>query len=206
MYKRMLIRHHDPHATFSCALLGHIPTSSPVNRASPAEAPLPRRPQGWKRPFEDPIALPDGRQLVTLKDAGTYITKLPKAEQTAREWQVAAIRQKSMRVRRVRKSLEKGSKRYQPRNSAWCLPIQNGSSSLIALKLAWTAPPIITIGHAQLRKSSDVRLFFLPVVRRAMRKGFERWCHNRRAHRSMIGEPPNGDKIFARTDVFIISG
>jgi hypothetical protein len=45
---------------------------------------------GWKRRFDDPIPLPDGRQLVTLKDAGTYIMKLPKAEQNAREWQVAA--------------------------------------------------------------------------------------------------------------------
>jgi hypothetical protein len=45
--------------------------------------------QGWKRPFGDPIPLPRGRQLVTLKDAGTYITKLPKAEHTAPEWQAA---------------------------------------------------------------------------------------------------------------------
>jgi hypothetical protein len=28
-----------------------------------------------------------GRQLVTLEDAGTYITKLPKAEHEAPEWQ-----------------------------------------------------------------------------------------------------------------------
>jgi hypothetical protein len=35
---------------------------------------------GWRRPFDDPIPLPSGRQLVTLKDAGNYITKLPKAE------------------------------------------------------------------------------------------------------------------------------
>jgi hypothetical protein len=26
--------------------------------------------RGWSREFEDPIALPDGRQLVTLEDAG----------------------------------------------------------------------------------------------------------------------------------------
>jgi hypothetical protein len=31
----------------------------------------------------------DGRRLVTLQDAGTYITKLPKAEHTAPEWQAA---------------------------------------------------------------------------------------------------------------------
>jgi hypothetical protein len=30
-----------------------------------------------------------GRELVTLKDAGTYITKLPKAEHEAPEWQAA---------------------------------------------------------------------------------------------------------------------
>ncbi len=31
---------------------------------------------GWKRPFDDPIPLPRGRQLVTLRDAGNYIAKL----------------------------------------------------------------------------------------------------------------------------------
>jgi hypothetical protein len=45
--------------------------------------------RGWKREFEDPITLPRGRLLVTLQDAGTYITKLPKAEHEAREWQAA---------------------------------------------------------------------------------------------------------------------
>jgi hypothetical protein len=28
-----------------------------------------RKATGWKRPFDDPIPLPRGRQLVTLKDA-----------------------------------------------------------------------------------------------------------------------------------------
>jgi hypothetical protein len=36
--------------------------------------------RGWKRPFDDPIPLPNGRQLLTLEDAGNYITKLSKAE------------------------------------------------------------------------------------------------------------------------------
>jgi hypothetical protein len=43
----------------------------------------------WSRRFNDPIRLPKGRQLVTLKDAGNYITKLPKAEHEAAEWQAA---------------------------------------------------------------------------------------------------------------------
>ena len=45
--------------------------------------------RGWNRPFDDPIPLPKGRQLVTLKDAATYIIKLPKSEHTAPEWQAA---------------------------------------------------------------------------------------------------------------------
>jgi hypothetical protein len=45
--------------------------------------------KGWNRPFVDPIPLPKGRQLVTLKDAARYIQKLPKAEQQIEEWQTA---------------------------------------------------------------------------------------------------------------------
>ena len=33
----------------------------------------------WSSAFDDPIPLPRGRQLVTLKDAANYIQKLPKA-------------------------------------------------------------------------------------------------------------------------------
>jgi hypothetical protein len=44
---------------------------------------------GWKRRFDEPMPLPRGRQLVTLEDAGTYITKLPKAEHETPEWQAA---------------------------------------------------------------------------------------------------------------------
>jgi hypothetical protein len=39
--------------------------------------------------FEDPIELPDGCKLLTLRDAAEYVTKLPKAEHTAPEWQAA---------------------------------------------------------------------------------------------------------------------
>ena len=42
-----------------------------------------------REPKHDPIPLPRGRYLVTLQDAGTYITKLPKAEHEAAEWQAA---------------------------------------------------------------------------------------------------------------------
>ena len=45
--------------------------------------------RGWKRRFDEPIPLPRGRQLVTLEDAGNYITKLPKAEHEAQEWLAA---------------------------------------------------------------------------------------------------------------------
>jgi len=43
----------------------------------------------WSREFEDPITLPDGRKLLTLKDAADYITKLPKKESDLPEWQTA---------------------------------------------------------------------------------------------------------------------
>jgi hypothetical protein len=43
----------------------------------------------WSREFEDPILLPKGRQLLTLRDAATYITKLSEEEHIASEWQDA---------------------------------------------------------------------------------------------------------------------
>jgi hypothetical protein len=43
----------------------------------------------WSSAFDDPIPLPRGRHLVTLKDAATCIQKLPKAEQNLEEWQAA---------------------------------------------------------------------------------------------------------------------
>jgi hypothetical protein len=42
-----------------------------------------------KHRFDDPIALPDGRKLVTLLDAASYATKLPKKEAETAEWQAA---------------------------------------------------------------------------------------------------------------------
>jgi hypothetical protein len=45
--------------------------------------------KGWARYFDDPIPLPRGRQLVTLRDAADYIMKLPKAAQGLKEWQAA---------------------------------------------------------------------------------------------------------------------
>jgi hypothetical protein len=47
-----------------------------VKRAGPANSTI------------DPAA--GGRQFVTLKDAASYIVKLPKAEQKLEEWQTAA--------------------------------------------------------------------------------------------------------------------
>jgi hypothetical protein len=41
--------------------------------------------KGWRRRFDDPPA----GGLVTLEDAGKYITKLPKAAHEAPEWQAA---------------------------------------------------------------------------------------------------------------------
>jgi hypothetical protein len=43
----------------------------------------------WDQTFFDPIVLPSGKKLVTLRDAAEYITELPKAEHNADEWQAA---------------------------------------------------------------------------------------------------------------------
>ena len=43
----------------------------------------------WSALFEDPIPLPNGRQLLTLRDAANHIMKLSKAEHSAPEWQAA---------------------------------------------------------------------------------------------------------------------
>ena len=43
----------------------------------------------WDKRFVDRIAVPGRKPLVTLRDAATFITKLPKAEHDADEWQAA---------------------------------------------------------------------------------------------------------------------
>ena len=45
----------------------------------------------WSRKFDEPIPLPRRRQLVTLRDAGIYILKLPGSEHTAPEWHMQAL-------------------------------------------------------------------------------------------------------------------
>jgi hypothetical protein len=45
--------------------------------------------EGWGRAF-DPTALPDGRQLVSLRDAGEYIAALPQSEQQQANWHTTA--------------------------------------------------------------------------------------------------------------------
>jgi len=41
----------------------------------------------WSREFDEPIQIPNGRTLITLRDAASYITTLPKKEADAPEWQ-----------------------------------------------------------------------------------------------------------------------
>src|SRR6267142_765245 len=43
----------------------------------------------WFKRFYVPIILPDGRELLTLRDAAEYISALPKVEHDAADWQVA---------------------------------------------------------------------------------------------------------------------
>jgi hypothetical protein len=68
------------HACFAACAIIAAPTSA--RRGTVAD-------RGWQRPFEDPIPLPDGRKMLTLKEAANYIMKLPKGEQHLEEWQAA---------------------------------------------------------------------------------------------------------------------
>jgi hypothetical protein len=43
----------------------------------------------WDKQFREPIEVPEGDVLVSLRDAGAYITRLPKSEHETREWQTA---------------------------------------------------------------------------------------------------------------------
>ena len=44
----------------------------------------------WSREFDEPIALPDGRTLITLRDAASYMMGLPSKEKRLPEGQAAA--------------------------------------------------------------------------------------------------------------------
>jgi hypothetical protein len=47
--------------------------------------------KGWSRQFDEPIELPDGRKLRTLKDAVAWLAKeIPKAEHGMKQVQAAA--------------------------------------------------------------------------------------------------------------------
>ena len=41
--------------------------------------------------FDEPIPVPKGRRLVTLRDAGDYVAKLSKAKHMTAEWQAAML-------------------------------------------------------------------------------------------------------------------
>jgi hypothetical protein len=43
----------------------------------------------WDTPFPEPIPVPQGKPLVTLRDAGAYVTSLPLKVHDARAWQTA---------------------------------------------------------------------------------------------------------------------
>jgi hypothetical protein len=45
--------------------------------------------KGWHRTFDDPIPLPGGGELRTLRDAGNYIAKLSKREHDTFAWRAA---------------------------------------------------------------------------------------------------------------------
>lgn len=47
-------------------------------------------PADWSQAFDDPIPLPDGRELRTLREAADYILALPGHTRQSEPWQIAA--------------------------------------------------------------------------------------------------------------------
>ncbi len=43
----------------------------------------------WDRPFPQPVPLPEGPPAQTLRDAASYIRKLPQSERDCQEWRLA---------------------------------------------------------------------------------------------------------------------
>lgn len=60
-----------------------------TSKHAPSEQSSRNASSAWDKQFSEPIALPEGGKLVSLRDAGSYITRLPKVEHEAREWQTA---------------------------------------------------------------------------------------------------------------------
>ena len=45
--------------------------------------------RAWRREFEDPIELPDGRALTTLRESAAFIQSLPAVQHNLAHWQTA---------------------------------------------------------------------------------------------------------------------
>jgi hypothetical protein len=43
----------------------------------------------WDATFDEPVKLPNGRMASTLREAGQFISRLPKAEHEQKAWQTA---------------------------------------------------------------------------------------------------------------------
>ena len=77
---------------------------------------------GWDAEFSEPILLPRGKKLTTLRDAAIFITKLPKAEHDADEWQAAMqalmlVADHDGPTMFARIGVMRGLRRHQPKDS-----------------------------------------------------------------------------------------
>jgi hypothetical protein len=70
-------------------LTSGVPRDVGALTATLVSSAYPRCPLAWSRLFDDPIPLPDGGKLITLRDAGEYISDLREAEQEKPHWQAA---------------------------------------------------------------------------------------------------------------------
>jgi hypothetical protein len=69
-------------------MLQRVSFQPKLREARPHVASPPSLPN-WSRKFAQPVPVQNRKPLVTLRDAATFITSLPKAEQDAAPWQLA---------------------------------------------------------------------------------------------------------------------
>jgi hypothetical protein len=103
--------------------------------------------RGWKRAFDEPIALPDGGELRTLEDAGRYVDALPRSMHQREEWQAvmevllsAVEGREPVRLVHIALTLAlQESKRWGERDA--CSSRNDGSFDSYRLERAWSTFP-----------------------------------------------------------------
>ena len=108
--------------TISKAMLQRC-THQPEIKTARSRVASPAAPPDWSRKFQGPIPVQNRKPLVTLRDAATFIAALPKTEQQAAPWQLAAemlplVAEHGGDTMMPRIAMMKALHRHQPRSQS----------------------------------------------------------------------------------------